>query len=355
MKKDEFVRQIGAGLRLIRKRAGLNLKQLARQIAPESESYFRHLSRLERGEIKRPSINLIAEYLTACGSSFSEIIDILNQATRSLSRGELKARASVVRAIAKVPEPLKTEIQEIDRRLARIAPESVEKRVARAKMMLKNRIHRSFLEDTLYSVITAPEVKELPKEKIAGLCRWGRKVFVLLKRTRNAPARRERLLPKEREQAAAQDLPDAGITAMAEAVMNLFNEMEKQGLFQENLDHIPEQVKLQPPVRAEKRVSEEREQEQIDRAKDRAYAHSRVFLDMNREIRVDLMEPKRRALVMDIIQRLFNIAVEFNADPEEKERRFNELINSSLDPDLARDLYNRFLTVFPKYREKALG
>ncbi|MEO0071587.1 MAG: helix-turn-helix transcriptional regulator [candidate division WOR-3 bacterium] len=355
-----FVCKLGGRLREIRKRAGLTLNSLSQRLAPGSKSYHHILQRLEKGKIKSPSINLIAQYLAGCGASFADIIDILNRATKVPLKTGTEGAALLTQATETLPEPLKTEVREVDRHLSKLKIEPIEKRLNRAKRMAQNRIIRTLLEDTLYQIITAPEAKEIEFEKLAGLCHLGRKLFSIFKRTRNNLARRTRLMEKLIRRAKYQDLPESGVSTVLEKINHLFQEMEENGIFEENFtwQKLPEdwlKPLLPAPVRAEKRIVLEREKGRIQREKERAGVGITIFLEMNRQLKVENLDHKTRGWVMEFINRLFKIAVELDSNPLEMERRFAELLSQSPDPDLAQKTLDLFKTTYPKYRQKAIN
>ncbi|MEO0050337.1 MAG: transcriptional regulator [candidate division WOR-3 bacterium] len=353
--EGEVVRQIGERLRQIRKRAGLSLRRVALRLGQESKGYYTYLQRLEKGRIRRPSINLIAQYLAGCQASFSDIIDILNQAVKLSLKGETAGREVINQETENLPEPLRTEIRQIDERLGERRAEPIAKRVERVKRMTQNRIIRTLLEETLYGIITAPEAKEVEFEKLAGLCQFGRRVFSILKRTRNSPERGKGLIQRERKWAERQNLPESGVTTVLDEVRALYQEMEKQGIFAgQKLPEVLQKPCLPAPVKAEKRLLLEKQEMGFARERKKATAAGAIFVEMNRELKVENMDLKTRRWVMELINQLSSTAIEFDSKPEELERRFSELIAKSPDPQFARQVLLLFQNTYPKYRALAI-
>ncbi|MGQ9708310.1 MAG: helix-turn-helix domain-containing protein [bacterium] len=344
--------QLGKRLRQIRKKARLSLRAVARRIGRESKSYFTLLYRLEKGKIARPSINLIADYLRACGATFSDISDILNQTQKPAPPPNQKIHL----ATENLPEPLKTEARQLDERLSKTRPEqSLENRLNRIRRMLKNRILRTLLEDTLYNVITAPEAGDIEYEKLAELCRYGRKLFSIHLCNRTRPERRKQLLDRERNRTRAHNLPEAGLNAIDEAIETLYQEMEKQQLLTLDLNNLTipanlQNIPLHAPIRAEKKLLLEKQRMRLERESIRANVGIAIFLEMNRELRLENLDYKPRAWAIDFINRLFLTALNFEDQPEEQRRQLNQLVESSAHPELALRLLSRFKKIYPKYR-----
>jgi transcriptional regulator with XRE-family HTH domain len=75
-----FVAALGVRLRELRQGAGLSLVELAHLMGREP-SFYSHLSRLEHGRFKYPSLVLVADYLRACRASFSDLLPVLSTYT----------------------------------------------------------------------------------------------------------------------------------------------------------------------------------------------------------------------------------------------------------------------------------
>jgi len=73
-----FPPALGARLRELRQRAGLNQAEVARLMGRTGLGAGAMLSRLERGEVAHPSFTFVVDYLRVCRADLSEIADILN-------------------------------------------------------------------------------------------------------------------------------------------------------------------------------------------------------------------------------------------------------------------------------------
>ena len=62
----------GVRLRELRLGAGLSLVELAHLMGRE-QTYYSHLSRLEHGRVRYPSLVLVADFLRACRASFEDV------------------------------------------------------------------------------------------------------------------------------------------------------------------------------------------------------------------------------------------------------------------------------------------
>ena len=358
--ESDFSHQLGERLCAIRKRAKLSLRAVARKIARESKTYYTLLHRLERGKIARPSITLIAKYLAACGATFSDILEVLNTVTTPASEPAIKATPAIQAASEDLAEPLRTEVRQIDQRLTRLKPEeSLKQRLNRIRRMTKNRILRTLLEDTLYDIITSEQAKGIEYEKLARLCQYGRKIFAIHLRTRTRPERRMRLLELERDRSKGLNLPEEGVVTVEDAIRELYHELKKQGLLDEELKQLPippglKNIPLPAPVRAEKRLLLARQRLRIEREREKAGAGIAIFLEMNKELKLENLDNRLRGWAMDFINRLFNTAVRFDSAPEQRQRQLSQLVENSQHPDLASRLLDLFEKTYPRYRHLAL-
>jgi len=67
-----FTPEFGARLRLLRKRRSLSLRDLALLMDRRQPGSFNLLAKLERGDLKHPSVNLVADFLRACGAKVKD-------------------------------------------------------------------------------------------------------------------------------------------------------------------------------------------------------------------------------------------------------------------------------------------
>ena len=68
-----FPTELGAQLCRLRRQAGLSLRDMA-HVMNRKKTFNLHLSRLESGKLKHPTLSLIADYLRACRASFNDIL-----------------------------------------------------------------------------------------------------------------------------------------------------------------------------------------------------------------------------------------------------------------------------------------
>lgn len=362
---------IGRRLREIRRAAGLSLRSVSRRMAPKGKGYQNVLLWLEQGKFANPSIALIADFLRACRAKFADIADVLEEYVARIPKAEIAARELVVEAIEAAPEGLKQ--RELDRRRARAAeaqPAGKARRVSRqltpaqrveqARRMIARRFRRIRLEEALYQVISAPEAKSLTAEQLAGLCRLGRKRFQILERTRGNCGRRQRQLDKEAKRVRRLGLPDEWVQIAAGAVDRLFEEMERSGA----LDRLPSAkdfgpgfkgLKLKPVPRAEKRLEAELRERIRARGRQRAAAEAMVIAELDPVLRFARMTSRERHWHLELLREMFDLSLRYDSEPEERDRRIQQFIASSGQPEAARALYERFKAVFPKFRKMASG
>ena len=110
MKRPEdtfvFSPELGAKLRVLRRRAGLTQSGLAQAMGRTGRKSGNLVGRLERGDEPYPSLGLIADYLRACRVGFAEILGFLDLYTARPTVAE----AGTMRAVADASRDLPGEV-----------------------------------------------------------------------------------------------------------------------------------------------------------------------------------------------------------------------------------------------------
>ena len=354
----DFARKLGKRLRELRKKAKLTLKELAEKIAPDAPGYYVLLHRLETGKIKNPTVITVANYLTACNATFNELSDLLNQSAQVKSQAVTKDQVQLM--TENLAEPLKTEIRQIDQRLSKTLPgQSVNQRLERVQRMIKNRLFRIRLEDTLYRFITAPEAKDYQPEELAELCRYGRKIFNIYLGTHNQEDRRRQLLARARNRLAEEHRALAGIDLIEQEIKNLYLEVANQGLITADLSRLLliselKSLPLAAPIRAEKRLALEKQRAEIEQARRIAGTAAVIFNKINQELKVENLDYQTRLWAIEFTRQLTATALQFESDLQEQQRQLYCLLLNARYPDLARRLFELFEKTYPRYRQLAL-
>uniref|UniRef100_A0A7C4CCR9 Uncharacterized protein n=1 Tax=candidate division WOR-3 bacterium TaxID=2052148 RepID=A0A7C4CCR9_UNCW3 len=333
--------KLGRILREVRIRSGLSQRVLALRMAARGRGYRSVLCRLELGKIERPSVVLIADYLRACRAKFADIAEVLEDYVRQ-----------VPQAAKAAPEPVKPKRGE--------RGSAVGERVERARRLIARRFRRRQLEEALYGVISAEKAKKLTSGELAAFCEFGRRRFGILERTRAKPERRQRQLEKEARRVQEFSLPGDLTQVIADAVDALFAEMERSGA----LDRLPDtrdfrpetkELRLGPVMRAEKRLEEEKRRRMQVQVRRRAAACALVKTDIAAEMEFERLGQRQRAWLLALIEEMFDIALRFDSEPEERDRRLRRLVAGSPRPGAARDLLRRFRAAFARRRALVPG
>jgi len=99
-----FTSELGARLRRLRKARRLSLRDLAVLMDRRQPGSVNPLARLERGKITYPSLNLIADYLRACGAGFEDLLDLLRAYTSQAPVLRRSADARVAEVLKSLPK-----------------------------------------------------------------------------------------------------------------------------------------------------------------------------------------------------------------------------------------------------------
>jgi len=181
------------------------------------------------------TFNAVMDFLAACGADASAIKDIIDAYTKRPPIPEERTRKQVAEAAVGLPLLKQARVEWYDRfhkpkAGKRETPEQERDRrvreargVARA-IRWERRLHR-VLNDVLNELHVAA------KDPMAvHLQNYSRKVFGALRRTRKTrPVWREKAMAKLDTWAIEHDLPPEPFTAMKQAVITLFADMERKG------------------------------------------------------------------------------------------------------------------------------
>ena len=223
-------------LRLLREQAGLSQEAVAVLMGLEGPGGKSYVCWVERGYLKSgPGFVRLLDYLRACGCGIEALLDILDRHTSRETVLEERATADVLKAIEILPPQagrrafyyhlglrhkaglhlvgLATAQERVRRALARAGAESWDERLKREFNNVLNELHVGWRDTSAI-----------------GLRSYGRKVFAALRRLRKArPDRRQKALDRLDEWPAKMGLDAAQARRMKEAVMELFEDMERAG------------------------------------------------------------------------------------------------------------------------------
>ncbi len=323
----QFTPDLGRRLRQIRIHAGLKQDEVARLMGRTGRSSSSLISRLELGKARYPTFGLIADYLKACGASFSDLGDVLDQYTTGL--GE-KALAELKRK----------------RRPKKKKPQTIQERVEQVMRSFGSLGKKQRLEDRLYELFKQEGMPRAFGHR-KRLAEYGRKVFSALERARQA-----------RSVAEDRILADKGIDKdtverVGKAVAELFEEMERTGA----LDHktlvdaggiVAGRVKRPKLNKAEQRFRED-----YDRRFRWWQSMRQACIHLAYE---DVREPlskmgvKNPGIYFPLVLTFIGIAEETNDNPDERWKRAGEYIEKARDSKRARWLAEMVFKRYEAYK-----
>ena len=228
----------GAGerLRLLREQAGLSQEAVAAMLGLETTTGKAQVSKMESGHYRLgPGFVRVLDYLRACGCGIEALLDILNRHTARDTVAEEQASKGVLAAIEALPPLLARRAlyyhigltHKAKRRVRSgvAATERVRRSIARAESEYRQKRLQRALNDVLNEL-------HIGWRDTVGmnLRSYGRLVFATLRRLRKArPVWRERALERLDEWPLKYGFDPAPFRRMKEAVMELFERMERAG------------------------------------------------------------------------------------------------------------------------------
>jgi transcriptional regulator with XRE-family HTH domain len=244
--------QLGRRLRELRKAAGMSQAELALRMGRAGRKFQPYICQLEKGRIPYPSVNLVADYLRACGRSFADVATVLDDYTTQPPVPEKRGDLAVREVVAALPVPIQREVlyQDIDESVARRfegkPPEPPADRVLRARRRIALVTQRLKVDRTINRGLTLANLGTPPSHTVvAHLTNYGHAVFRILKRTRKSKPERRAALLAQAPARLRGVVPDKAIEFIQSAILDLFRNMEMTG----ELDKLPEAG----PTRAEAR------------------------------------------------------------------------------------------------------
>jgi transcriptional regulator with XRE-family HTH domain len=349
--------RLAAELRRLRKRAGLSQAGLARAMGREGKRSQNIVSRLERGDVKYPSLALVADYLRACRARFDDILGVLNEYATQPPVPEVETSRAIAVAIQQLPAPLQTKVAHYDAKTTAQArfegkvPLSLEERRMRACRLAAAYAQRARLENRLAELLDELRVPA-PATARRPLAEFGRKAWGILKKTRAANTE-QRPIRLERAVRTALDRHDGTkeqFRHVLDAVLALFLDMEKQG----ELDYVPPcgeiaGIRRRNTIRAECRA----ELERVRKERERASRPLRVLEAIGYELgpvfeKMDIAAERRRTYRIWLNQ-LLAVGLATTQDPAAREQQTADLVARTSKPDEAAQVAAAFWPPFDKW------
>jgi transcriptional regulator with XRE-family HTH domain len=349
-----FGPEFRARLRQLRKRRGLTLRTMAVLMDRPGSGAHVQLARLERGKVKYPSINLIVDYLRACGAGFEDLLDLLNPHTSRRPVLKEKGDAAVAMLLRSLPKPaqramLRWERATTDRQVERAAAEPGKKRpkaeTARARVfrIVWSFIHANWnlvLEQKLYETMLKLK-DEVPRSQRKCACDDARRFFAILTRYYQHESVRKSALERVERRAKEDGFSGKVVVALLGAAAEAYGELRDTG----RLDWEPSPEELikrrgrAPKVeKTEIRLEMDEARPGIDYSKTlgliRAVALQAVGAKLD-ALKLDYYYVKRHYFAW--MDRLIPIADEHGTDSPEWQAEVDATAPKLHDPALARE------------------
>jgi len=223
-------------LRLLRERAGLSQEAVALMLGLDRRTGKAQVSKMETGHYRSgPGFVRLLDYLRACGCGIEALLDILDRYTSRETVTEEQASRQLLTTIATLPPLLGRRAlyyhiglkhkAKLRVRSAVAAAERVRQATARGRAeMWELRLHREF-----NNVLNELHIGWKHTYAVH-LRSYGRRVFATLRRLRKVrPGWRSKALARLDEWPAERELDPEPFRRMKEAVMELFEKMERAG------------------------------------------------------------------------------------------------------------------------------
>jgi hypothetical protein len=211
------------------------------------------LSRLERGDLKHPSVSLLLDYLRACGAGPQDVAALFAAYLSLPPVPRAKGDAAVAKLLEVLPEPEQRPVLAWDKGITRTqegraAAESSQKkpRVETAQQRVF-RIVWSFVhanwsevfEQKLYEAMLRLK-DDVPRSERRLACELARRFFSVLTRYYANPARRQGALGRIERRAAEAGFSEETTAALLEAATQSYNQLLLSG----RLDREPTQEEV---------------------------------------------------------------------------------------------------------------
>jgi len=366
-----FGPELRARLRELRKRRGLSLRTMALLMGRQRSGAHVQLARLEKGEVRYPSVNLIADYLRACGAGFEDLLDLLKQYTSQPPVLKQKGDAAVAELLKSLPKAeqlamLTWERGLVEAREAKAAaapgkkkpkPETDRQRVFRIIWSFIHANWNEVFEQKLYEAMLGLK-DEVPRSRRKDACNCGRRFFGILARYYRREARRTSALVRVEREAKESGFSNRVVAMLRDAA----NQAHRELLLSGRLNWEPTQKDIlknrgiAPKVeKAETRLEMDEGAPWFIRNKALSNMRTAVALAVDArldELKLDFFTVKRHYVTW--IDELLPIADEHGTDSPEWKANVEKWAPKLHDPEFAReaaqmvaDIYNRWKVKLP--------
>lgn len=337
---------LGDRLRELRKRAGLTQQQLASLMGREFRGNQGLVSRLERGgKYRSPSLRTVADYLRACGASFHDLADILDEYTSRPSVREQQGRKVVKRFVKKLAAKTQRRVNAYDiktsakRRFAHeqaLAPETRLDRAQRYAAAMAEHDRVSEVLRGLWPRLESPATLLFRQ----AASNYAHRLWAVLDRTRgrSTSLRARRVADLFVTALHDRELPEKDLKLIHDAVRDLFQRQEQTGA-----------VTVRPPRRSPPRlrIPERLRLPAQLRANETAVVMGK--LEVNRVLESEQADEQVRARWQKWLDGLVEIGLHTRAGAERRDACVRRLTRSAPDPTRVSDLAALFFATLDRF------
>ena len=376
-----FTPEFGARMRQLRERRKLSLREMASLMDRHQPGSFNLLAKLERGALRHPSINLIADFLRACGSGFEDLLDLLKPYTSQPPVMKQKGDARVAELLKSLPEAeqramLAWERATTERQEARAASRSfsfspsptrsgkgeglprVETDRQRVFRIVWSFIHANWnevFEQKLFETMLALK-NEVPRSRRKSACGHARRFFGILTRFYRHEARRQGALARVERRAREDGLSDKVVAALLKVATAAHAELAQSGRldWQPTQEEIIKRAGRAPKVeKAETRL----EMAEVDplSAQNEAYGLVRAMVVQAVVARLEelrLAHVGGRDRYINWIDTLLPVALEHGVESPEWKAKVSADAAKSQNPPLTRQVAAIVASTFDRWKVK---
>jgi transcriptional regulator with XRE-family HTH domain len=248
-----FTPELGAKLRALRRQRNLTMSGLAVLMGRDSSGAFNHIAKLERGDVKHPSVNLLLDYLRACGASSQDVAALFDSYLSLPPVPRVKGDKAVAKLVEMLPEPEQRHLLAWDRGITSTQEDRAAAEPAKKKPRVETERQRVFrivwsfvhanwnevFEQKLYETMLKLKA-EVPRSRRRTACEIARRFFGILTRYYANPARRKAALERIEQRAAEQGFSKETTAALLDAATRSYNELLVSG----RLDWQPTQEEI---------------------------------------------------------------------------------------------------------------
>ncbi|MCX8014918.1 MAG: helix-turn-helix domain-containing protein [candidate division WOR-3 bacterium] len=137
-----FTKEMAEKLKKVRKESGLSQKEVGIRMGLKMDSAQAYIARLERGEIKNPSLKTILDYLSVCNYAWSKFFSELSAIQFNLSHNEIMRKVEIPRYYQKIDRDVAKYTHSIQTKFSQkqnIKPLTLQKQEKMATEFLKYR------------------------------------------------------------------------------------------------------------------------------------------------------------------------------------------------------------------------